>query len=368
MKRKFLQFYNTRTNWNDTCNSTTFLHNGLHFVWDEAQPEWFQLEHGAFDKVPEADEIYLTSSAMMSLKKAYEWAKMSPETKIIVGGPVPRVHKIVSTEPLPSNLIFTTALAETLFDKKPNPLGFKLVPPGDVNGSYTYSYPYHTYCRWGQCRFCVEPKVRDREWSLEPLRNAPKGSVYLSCLSLGLSELEDIIHADLDYENRKYIFSIRADINLLAALKRIPKPNRILLKVGVEFPSERMYAYMRKGIPIVEVVKFINETAEMGYNVSLSFITHWGILTPSVLDEAKVFFSQIRGHWMANTASAASRFLAYPKLEDVDRSLYFDAPVTIGPFVVGHYLKQSVEQEKLNAEWIEILNDNGITRNPGKLP
>lgn len=368
MKKLFLQLWQYRSD--RIGERQAFLFNGMHYVWDEAQPVWMELKHGCWDNIPDADEIYVTANGYMTAVKMWEWAKRSPHQKFILGGPLVQMVTLCPIEKLPDNLILNSQMAETLFDKTPDPMNFKIVVPPEANAQLFYLFPYKTNCEWGKCKFCIEPKGEERKWSLKPLSDAPKGFVCISGPNMTVQDILDF--RDVNTDGKVIRIALRAEERNLKALEELAKvqnPDHFTLAIGVEFPSDRMLTLMRKGVTLDQYIKFLNGVNDLGFRFGMSFIQDWGCLVPSDLEDAKRFFEGIKNVWSTKHTNLVvhTPMIAYTgNLNNYDKEQLDLNPVLMGPFLVGYYMKQDKEQERLNSEWIKIVTEHGFTRTLGK--
>lgn len=356
----FLQFYQQKDNRTGSKQHVQLL-NGFHYIWDEVSPVWRELKSGCWNDIPNADEIYTTALGYATAAKVWEWAERSPEQKFIVGGPLVRTTLLRPIRPQPTNLIFHSGNAEELIGRKPDATTFKFVPP-DIQGTIVYTYPFKTYCTWGRCRFCNGyKKDPDRQWHLEPLYNAPSGKVIISCLCFKSHDIGRL--PELNFSDKTYEIFVRATsaakVALINIASKIPT-NKIILKVGVEFPSNRMLKYMRKELKVEHYVKFFNELHDWGYGLGASFITDWGILTLQDLEEATQFFKDTSKIWEKIRITNQSALIENSGIHMPDLP-YEETPVIIGPFLVGYHMKLNTEQTSLNEQWKRLLYNNNIT-------
>lgn len=361
MSKLFLQFYQHKDIRTGSKQYAQLI-NGLHYVWDEVNPVWMELKHGCWDTIPDADEVYTTALGYMTAAKVWEWAEKSPKQKFVIGGPLVRTTLLRPIRPQPNNLVLYKGNAEEMVGRKPDPSTFKFVPP-KVDGTIVYTYPFKTYCTWGKCRFCNGyKKDTERSWALEPLYNAPPGRVIISCLCFRSKDIP--LLEELNFSDKTYEIFVRATPAAKDALVELaPKipTDKLILKVGVEFPSNRMLKYMRKELEVKHYVAFLNELFDLGYGLGASFITDWGILTRQDLEEAKQFFqdtSKVWGHIRISNQSALIENSGVPM---PDLPYEKEVPVILGPFLVGYHMKLDDDQTSLNEEWSRLLYGNNIT-------
>ena len=362
----YLQFYNSVPYTYNTGKPTSYLENGFSYIW-EVEPQWIDFDKPLTigDEIRKASKVYISLWNWFEFKRAFTWAKKYfPSTKFVFGGPLIRffsreVHfKDIAAWPL--NVEIHEGLAEELIGKKPDKTSWKLVPPKDSQHPF-YSYHIQDGCYWNKCTFCHYTEGTFRgDFKLEPLHDAPAGTVWLECPSLPPKYLYYLPY--LDFTNKDYQMFVRAEKPIERVLKQIASKisdtSKIMFRIGIEFPSERKLSKMNKGITFEEMLTTLNTIHELGFRQMLLYICKWRDLLPSDLDEAKKFLDSLHDTKDARTFHALSRLVVF----GIDDSTTWHHQFFKKYW---HFYALEPEYEKLDNEWISLVrNRPGFVHNP----
>jgi radical SAM superfamily enzyme YgiQ (UPF0313 family) len=304
------------------AGKTVLLSNGFSFVWNECRNIgdflWVEevpdfTDHGSMmnNKLPiRAGKVYVSAWYAAHLVQAIVWAAMYPDIDFVVGG-----HAVMNSPTIPhlSNLRIARGLAEQeIFgmaraSRRWNlEIPDSLLPQGVDN--VMFSYTVERKCYWGKCNFCdevftgskVERFDNDVSSLYVPDTRTPSKVIFLYEPSVSPRFLRrhymDLPRRDDVYFSMFY----RGDHVEAQALREVfsrgegPKPMNTLFVVGVEFPSNRMLEWIRKGTTVESVLETVRVLCEHNANVVMLLISGWDNLVESDVVEATGFFGTVR--------------------------------------------------------------------------
>jgi len=128
-------------------------------------------------------------------------------------------------------------------------------------------------------------------------------------------------------------------------------PN-LILGFGIEFPSNRMLRYIRKGSVTDEMLEFLRLCCSNRIRVNVNFILGWDDLIEDDIREAENFMDSVPEN---SVTTVQVRWLfahPYTKIHDT----YEGEGSKLGPFYEGFRAEISEKQMKLNKEAGDIIS------------
>jgi len=300
MNRLFVQFYTLRDRGILTDKPITYCCNGFSRMWDITEPLWLE-DNGVLsveqkELFSKQDEIYVSLWYAYLVRYILSWADIYRRTKFIVGGPMASLLYMIK-ESLPANIEVSCEDLESFFDIELRPNMWRVELP-NITDLQLYSYGISDSCYWGKCTFCYQEtrgSKSNNEIDLDSIARSPAGTVCLAHPSLTNSQIK--IFPELDFSNKKYMFYVRGDVetydSFIKTLPKVPYPEKLIARIGIEFPSNRMYRIMKKGVTVQSQTKLINLLDEYGIRKVLFYIVGWQELVKDDMTEARKFFESL---------------------------------------------------------------------------
>jgi hypothetical protein len=313
----FVQFYYDNYHNN---NASVILDNGFQNVYhdcinvgDFLWVRHFETEHEMEkNRLPiHSGTVYVSAFYYDHLIQAYIWARQYPQIKFIIGGPAVRYGNYTCDQK-PRNLLSNTGLAEeVIFGKsKPNKQWAIDIPKELIKDKkeVRFSYNLDRRCYWGKCIYC-DGYVKSQEKSMnndmsnlhipdidirKMIRlNIPSmPPVFFSKMLKKLPRRSDVI----------YDFFVRGGEetipHLTSGMKQCengngPGPDQFRWVVGIEWPSDRMLAYMKKGTTNDHLLQLLRLAGKYQVPVGMPFIFGWNNLTKDDVLHAKQFINEV---------------------------------------------------------------------------
>lgn len=299
--------------------------------------------------------VYVSAITLLNLYQIYIWAKTKSKVNFIVGGPAVCSSIFRLEKELPHNMVITTETVEERFGVKDFSYQWKLEPPKINSEGIAFAYTIDTQCYWSKCIFCgphssctrrVRPsfnfEFKNLEYSdLVFIRlNTPSFS------SKNILKLRNLPNRD----NFKYNLLIRGTRNESQAMKTLIETTggklKFVVGVGIEFPSDRMYSYVNKGIKLKEMIESIKTLSNLeNVTLILTAILGWNNLTDIDIVELEKFLNEIKGQ---NINKIILHRLRYPHNREIHNNGKVLKETRIDPFYTGYFPKLEQIQEVLN--------------------
>ncbi|MBS3755770.1 MAG: hypothetical protein KGY56_08750 [Desulfobacterales bacterium] len=361
----------------DLCKSRGDFHWVVH---EPESDKWYKEETYTSRELPiTRGTVYVSASYINHLYQAYVWAQMYPGISFVVGGPVAAARAGCSSqwEPLyfdmrknatlPQNLTITGKSVEQFFGVPDFSGKWKLSIPDQIlpaDAPVYISYTLDNGCYWGRCIYCnikEAPRELFRQrrymgFEFSELEHPGRKIVRLNTGSMTPGYIREVlpglpVRSDLEY--RTFMRCAKAENRALARV--VAQEETVLpeltMGIGIEFPSDRMLAYMDKGITCADILETLRICGNAGIRVNGNLILGWGNLVEQDLRELERFFDQMPERSMT---SLQLRWLyAHPRT--VIHEQYSGEPSFLGPFYLGFRAKISGAQQKRNAEAVRII-------------
>lgn len=381
----FIQFASrSRRNYYDLANGFSDTYDLCRekgdFYWVSHEPEsdrWYTDEIYEERDLPiTRGTVYVSASYINHLYQACAWARRYPDVRFVAGGPVaaqrsapgapwePLYFRIREGFSLPENLEITGRNVEDIFGTAPFPGPWKLDVPRDVvppESPVYFSYTLDNGCYWGKCIYCnikeapaaFFRKRKHLDYEFAGLDHPGQKIVRLNTGSITPAFIRDVFstlpsRGDLEY--RTFMRSSKAENKALKQVLKQRKTDfpRLTIGIGIEFPSNRMLAYMGKGISNDDILETLEICAEYGIKVNGNIIFGWENLTGEDIRELASFFQKMPE---GSLTTAQLRWLyAHPHLPIHDQ--YRGEPIYLGPFYLGFKAEIGTEALALNQEAI----------------
>jgi hypothetical protein len=301
----YIQFYKIE-------DGVLFLKNGFSSVWNVIKNKGKMLWIDPTNKFYPSVEgtVYISCGFDTEFKYVETLIKENKNVKFIVGGPaVNYLDFHVDSE----NFTSDKRNMFEILGIKPSEKTWNLVLPNlrDIDKLeiyYNYSLSYGNKCYWGKCKFCNRDYGIDADVDADqiPIIKPNRNTIWLNKLSVTPRDILTLFQ-NLKKESY-YTFFIRGDREILKALneKGIPH-DRFRPIIGIEFPSNRMYDIMNKGIDVDSAIEVMKYFIERKCHVKITVIHGWNNLIKDDVKSIEYFLSKLEkykdkisclNHWL----------------------------------------------------------------------
>lgn len=328
----------------------------------------------------EKGKVYVSAFYYPHLLQTYYWAQNYHNIEFNVGGPAIRAGNF-RCQNSPPNLSLTDKTAEeVIFNQSTLNKTWGIEYPQDlIKDKETVRFTYHLdhRCYWNKCVFC-EGYTKDLSKGLNNSIDNLKldDNYYLKkIIRLNIPSMTPkFLKHELPRLTRRndivYDFFIRASKEIVEILPAIlksleegagPHPSQLRFVVGVEFPSNRMLQYMKKGIEKDYVLEIIRMAKDYNISLGLPFIYGWNNLCQTDIDEVKQFIHEVDKIGHPSIESVLFQLEVYP-----GTSLYTNLKDSLEPvkkFIFDngeHRVILKSEQHLLNQEFKNILMNSSL--------
>jgi len=385
----FIQFFGrTNSGWFDLCN-------GFSDTWDlcaaKGDMYWVKQSGDVSSWYDEAayqevllpitkGTVFVSASYVNHLYQAYTWALAYPDITFVVGGPVAAerattqrgwqsVHFKV-TQALPTNLTLTGQSVASWFNVPEFSGPWTLEVPDVVprDSRVYFSYTLENLCYWKKCPFCsiaqhtpaharhrkhFNLEFKDMAYDGHKIIRLNTGSITPAMIRTLLPRLPQ--RQDLEY--RYFMRANRAETQALRDVVtqldgQIPAST---LGFGIEFPSDRMWAYLNKGTCMDEVMETLDFCRESGFKVNANMILGWNNLVEQDLKDLEFFMGNLAES--AVTTLQLRWLFAHPYTQIYEEYQGKENSITLGPFDCGFNVRVNDRQKELNRAAADIIRD-----------
>jgi hypothetical protein len=155
-----------------------------------------------------------------------------------------------------------------------------------------------------------------------------------------------------DLEYRTFMRCARAENR---ALEKVFAQNQkmpgLTLGIGVEFPSDRMLAWMDKGIGKSDIIETLGICAKHGIRINGNIILGWDNLIQKDIDELESFLSEIP----ANSMTSVQLRWLYAHPRTVIHEQCAGEPIFLGPFYLGFKVEITDAARRLNQKAADLI-------------
>jgi len=367
----FIQFYVEHYNAYNLCNGFSSAYNYCKsigdFVWlSDKEMNNFQMP---FNK----GTVYISIFFTKQLEQVYNWASEYPDIKFIGGGPA-ITSGYDSTIVLPNNLKLVIQSVEEYFnipntsekwDLDISSIQLKL----NKARALTFSYPINSSCYWKKCIFCKQHVGNLRRNKNVDLTNAYNIkyngmiNIRLDSPSITTSDIKSIIPKLKYKDNYAIDFLMRCDKAIYTTLDNVLKnfkgeiPN-LKIRLGIEFPSNRLLSYMKKGFSVDDIlntIKILNKYKNI--KIYGLFIVSWPTINEQDIDELKHFINET-SNLKIDVISFSKLFCmtntkAYEMYKNtIERQLYATN------LYKGYYPQLTNKEKEYDNKAIELINNS----------
>jgi radical SAM superfamily enzyme YgiQ (UPF0313 family) len=391
----FLQFYDQiKNSYFSLCNGFSDTYDLCKskgdFYWTEHEADrkkWYHEGTYTGRQLPiNKGTIYVSAIYINHLYQAFVWAKVYPQIKFVVGGPVaaermisegkwnPVYIRVDRNASLPSNFHITGKSVEEWFNVSNFSGKWKLDIPKEVSkrSKIYFSYTLDNGCYWKKCIYCnialhareAFRKRKDINCEFKDMDHDGIKIVRLNTGSITPKFLREVLPAlpcrqDLDY--RMFIRSAKMENKALeeALVKLDGNIPNLVLGFGMEFPSNRMLKYAGKGFSLDELLDFIHLCKKYGLQINANFMLGWNNLIEEDLRELEAFMDKIPADSI--TTAQVRWLLAHPFAEIHDT--YEGEAIKMGPFYEGFRVSVNDDQKALNRQARDIVSHYSKLKN-----
>lgn len=384
----FVQFLSrSRRGWWDLANgfSDTYdlCQNQGDFHWVVHEPEsdkWYCEDTYTCRPLPvDRGTVYVSACYINHLYQAYVWARQYPGLKVVAGGPVaaaragdpgawaPLYFQLRPDAVFPENLTLTGLSVEQFFGVPDFSGTWKLDIPGEIvdpDAPIYISYTLDNGCYWGRCIYCnikEAPKELFRRrtqlaYEFARLDHPGKKIVRLNTGSMTPRYIREVLPTLPAAEDLEYRTFMRCAGAENRALQQVVSRHdsdlpALTLGIGVEFASDRMLAYMDKGITCADILETLRICRQAGIRVNGNMILGWNNLEDQDVEQLERFLEQLPENAMT---SLQLRWL-YAHPYTVIHRQYTGDPVFLGPFYLGFKVAISTAQKRLNQKAADLI-------------
>ncbi len=387
----FLQFYNpVKDSYYDLCNGFSDAYDickarGV-FFWmthENDIDQWYDESTYTGRALPiDEGTVYISAVYLNHLYQAHVWAGLYPKIRFVVGGPVaaeqcsgrngwdPIYFQLEPGTVFPTNLTITGKSVEDWFDV-PNFSGkWRLdVPEAVPTTSPIYlSYTLDNRCYWRKCIYCNiahhdSTLARKRDifnFEFKEIDHAGKKIIRLNTGSLTPAHIRTLfpklpVRNDLEYR----VFMRPARPENIALKEVLDSATRefpdMMVGIGVEFPSNRMLRYMRKGFDKEEMIETLQLCVSHGIRVNGNFILGWDNLIDEDIRELEEFFDKMPE---GSLEAMQMRWLFAHPFTQIHET-YRGKAIKLGPFYVGFRTEIAPEQIEKNRIACDMVETYG---------
>lgn len=381
MDTLFLQFYSKQTK-KDGSNEFT-LNNGFSdtllecknrgdVIWYEHDLDYLKYynknEYSIRELPISKGTVYISAVYPNHLYQSYLWSKMYPNIQFNVGGPMlfgcENNNKFLFfdvNEDLPKNLYLTGKSVEQMLDIPDYSVPWSLETPNEstYNDSLKFSYTLENQCYYKKCIFCSTTYQRNNQYRFRKnmnldyiqFSNYKSNIIRLNTGSITPYHIENMIPKLSSANNTEhYIFIriVKKDLEsfrkTLSTLDVIPNFN---IGIGLEFPTKRMWRYIRKGFSFDNVLLLADICNQFNLKICLNFVIGWNNLTLQDIIELEQNLNKIPNNviksvrlWWLFAHHRTEIFNTYNGKSENSLSL--------DPFDFGFLVKVNKEQQEFN--------------------
>jgi len=323
---------------------------------------------------------YVSCVSAYELNQIYIWATIYPDIKFIIGGTAAYIY-YDSDVHFPSNFILIKQTAEEYFNV-PNfsckwALDIQNINNKNSFDQLFFSYAINSTCYWNKCIFCSHGRnvIRKRKELVEldffdSIDFKGIKNIQFHCPAPDVKLFRNYVSQFKYAPDIIYNMHLRCDDFLNPVVDDVfsnfkDQMPQFKFKIGVEFPTQRMLNYMKKGTNIETIIKTIKLLQKYpSIKVYLMFIVGWPNLIKEDIDNLKRFRDEIGIASVHYSIVSKFRCLidapAYEMYKNQIDEKEVDEKESHGPFYLGYYPKMSDEAKKLNEEAELIIGDIGV--------
>lgn len=324
--------------------------------------------------------IYISTIYLKHLIKIIKWAKENKNVKFIAGGPTiqsmtfdnkisPSLKEFIKGF---KNLELFKGSVEDYFGIENFSVGWDLEVDQIRKDFKNYknllfSYTIDNSCYWSRCSFChyyLYGKRQRKKFEIDKKKISNLGfdkkiRIRLNTPSLSGYHIKNFLPLLPNMENLEFDFLVRCDKdvysnldNLFSSYKQRPP---IVVRLGIEFPSDRILKFLRKGFTVSDIFNMLDVLIKHDQKVSSTFILGLPNITPDDLKNLERFSMKYE-----RVFSHITIYRLFCPVGTQIHETFIDkkiAPSCDGSFYKGYYPRLSSEAIKLNREAIPLLQN-----------
>jgi tRNA A37 methylthiotransferase MiaB len=316
--------------------------------------------------------------------KIIKWAKLNPEIKFIVGGPViqsvtfdnkfsPTFEEFIGGI---KNLKLFKGSVEDYFGLENFSINWDINTDQIKNNfknhkELLFSYTIENSCYWKKCKFCHYPLVGNRKrknFALDLKKILSLGfdekiRIRLNTPSLSNYHIKNFLPHLPNKKGIEFDFLVRCDKSIYQNLDKLflsynDRPPMIV-RLGIEFPSDRILNFLRKGFTVNDIYNMLNILIKNNQKVSSTFIIGLPNIKSSDLKNLEKFSKKYE-----KVFSHIAVYRLFCPVGTKIHDIFIDKknpPSFDGSFYKGYYPKLTSEEIKLNREAIPLLQNTAKT-------
>jgi len=367
MNTLFIQFY-SKTSSAPWCYE---LGNGFSDTYDlcKSKGDFYWIKHSHTDEFINTDlpinkgTIYISCLFLKHLYRAYMWSEKYPDINFIVGGPAASDYVLEGM--LPNNITITTKSVENWFGV-PNFSGrWNLQIPSEIpeNNTIYFTYLIDNICYWGRCNYCsyIESKLKtsvrirpSSDFEFKDIKYNGNIMIRLGTEAITSQHIKTMLPnlPKIDGLDGYRVF-FRAgskELEVMRTFENLDSMEDVRFNIGIEYPTDRMWNYMKKGYKLNEVLELLNIIKK---NLYLTMMLGWNNLIKKDIIDLEEFMKMIPERGKSSSITVRKLF-AMPGTyihEVYERG----KEERIGPFYAGFDPKLNNEQIELNTKAKEII-------------
>ncbi|MCB0367026.1 MAG: hypothetical protein H6624_17625 [Bdellovibrionaceae bacterium] len=310
-------------------------------------------------------KVYVSAFFNMHLLCTFLLAQKYPNIDFIVGGPAVEDSKFSGV--LPTNIQYTTLSVAEFLGEKDGDSSWNIELPRELDGKVFLGYTLERFCYWAKCNFCTYPGPNKKREFLRTFVEslAPNGSyrIFLNSPALSPVSVRKVVPQLVSLPNIEYWAHVRSDPQVYRILRETlqeAQDNGVRLSSfypvnGVEFPSDRMLDWMKKGM----TTKLIQDTFvlfhEFGSTPLMALIFGWNNLCAKDISQARLFFKEMSDLVDGRIFVKCHALAAKVGTELFDEVEGLGEEIRLGPFLLGRKLPLNKDQQMLNDDYHRAL-------------
>jgi radical SAM superfamily enzyme YgiQ (UPF0313 family) len=328
----------------------------------------------------EAGKVFVSAYYHDHLMQSYFWAQRYPRIEFLVGGPAVR-YGGYRGEGLPPNLSLSSGLAEEAIfgiTGQSRRWGVEL-PEERLKGKeeVRFSYTLDRNCYWRQCIFCDGytkggDGILDNDLEQLSIPEAPiRKMVRLNIPSMPPKHFAGLLPKLPRRDDIAFDFFVRGSQETTPAAQRAleagaagvgPQPDHYRWVIGIEWPSDRMLNFMKKGCTTASLLQTLKLAAGYRIPVGMPFIFGWHNLTRRDVEDAKAFVRAVEELEGLQTSCVGFSLEVHPsaplyrefspaQLEPVRKKVFNNGECKV---------RLDPEQQELNREFREFFLESSL--------
>ena len=321
----------------------------------------------AVDDIPiTKGTVYVSALILSHLNRIYNWALNKPNVKFVVGGPALELPvNYIMTETWPDNIKLINSSVEQYFKIPELSCDWGLEVPKEIPSEdiIQYAYGLERGCYWGKCKFCYLSErgpeiVRDREnpkWEFLNVDHDKK-RIRLGTESITPNYIKKHLNNFPKEKNLNYVLFYSCRKKEYESIKEITRDlSDITFKLGLDFPTKRMWKYMIKGFTPQGSLDSIKLLREKNANIMANIIIGWPNLIEEDITELEEYLNALNIHTKKDLQMVWHTLLVMVNTTLWKEDLKIGKELRSGPFIWGYRPIVKKKSEQINEMCIQVL-------------